>query len=166
VADSNPSDAPTLETDLPALIDEYRAGLEGEILILHRLDDAASRQHEAATAARLADVHRAADERDALTAALVTLEARLRHVRDALARARRAAERLDGYAEAVALHREAVALVSRILKTDGDSLQALASAELARREAARAMEQGETTLAAYRRVMIAPYGATLVDRRG
>jgi hypothetical protein len=42
----------------------------------------------------------------------------------------------------------------------------LAAAELARRDAARAMEQGETTLAAYRRVMTMLPGATLVDRRG
>jgi hypothetical protein len=73
---------------------------------------------------------------------------------------------LPGYGEAVKLHREAIALVSGILTTDGESLDALAAAERARRETARAMEQGETTLAAYRRVMTALPGATLVDRRG
>jgi hypothetical protein len=56
--------------------------------------------------------------------------------------------------------------VGGILKTDSASLEALAAAELARRDLARAMEQGETTLAAYRRVMMTPPGATLVDRRG
>jgi hypothetical protein len=166
VADANQDGARGLEADLPGLIDEYRAGLEAEIVVLHRLEEAAARQHRAAEEGRLADLHQAADERDALTTALVTLEARLRDVREALARSRPAAERLDGYAEALALHKEAIALVSRILKTDGDSLEALAAAELARREAARAMEQGETTLAAYRRVMMTPHGATLVDRRG
>jgi hypothetical protein len=152
--------------DLAALIDQYRAGLEAEIVILHRLEDAAARQHEASTAHDLATLNRAADDRDSLMAALVSIEGELRTVRETLAASREEAQKLDGYPDAVALHREAITLVSRILRTDGESLEALASAELARRDAARAMEQGETTLAAYRRVMMAPLGATLVDRRG
>jgi hypothetical protein len=59
-----------------------------------------------------------------------------------------------------------MALAAKILKTDEDSKEALAKAEQARRDQARAVEQGETTLSAYRRVMSVPPGATLVDRRG
>ena len=114
----------------------------------------------------LGALNRATDDRDGLMAALVNIEGQLRVVRQALSGSREEAKHLAGYAEAVKLHREAIALVSGILNTDGESLDALAAAELARRETARAVEQGETTLAAYRRVMTALPGATLVDRRG
>ena len=148
------------------MIDEYRAGLEAEIVILRRLEHTASRQREATAAHDLAALNAAADERDSLMAALVAIESRMRDVRPVLSQSRDRAKGLPGYKEAAALHHEAVALVSRILKTDAESVEALAAAELARRDLARAMEQGETTLAAYRRVMTAPPGATLVDRRG
>ena len=154
------------ERDLAQLIDEYRAGLDAEIVILRRLEQTAARQREATAAHDLTALHAAADERDALMAALVAIESRLRDVRPTLSQSRERARRLPGYKEAADLHHEAVALVTRILKTDAESVEALAAAELARRDQARAMEQGETTLAAYRRVMAAPPGATLVDRRG
>ena len=152
--------------DLEALIDQYRAGLEAEIVILHRLEETAAKQLEASAANDIPALQRAADDRDGLMAALVNIEGELRGVRQVLAESREQARRLNGYAEAVALHREAIALVSQILRSDAESLEALAAAELARRDTARAIEQGETTLAAYRRAMAAPLGATLVDRRG
>ena len=154
------------ESPLVALIEQYRAGLEAEIVILRRLEQTAARQREASAAQDLHALNRAADDRDSLMAALVNIEGQLRLVRQTLSKSREEAKRLPGYPEAVRLHREAIALVSGILKTDEESVQALAAAELARRETARAMEQGETTLAAYRRVMTALPGATLVDRRG
>ena len=154
------------ESPLVALIEQYRAGLEAEIVILRRLEQTSARQREASAAEDLRALHRAADERDSLMAALVNIEGELRVVRQTLSKSRDEARHLSGYAEAVRLHREAIALVSGILKTDEESVEALAAAELARRETARAMEQGETTLAAYRRVMTALPGATLVDRRG
>lgn len=154
------------ESPLVALIEQYRAGLEAEIVILRRLEVTAVRQREAGASQDLKALHRAADDRDSLMAALVNIEGELRIVRQTLSRSREEATQLPGYAAAVRLHREAIALVSGILRTDEESLEALAAAELARREIARAMEQGETTLAAYRRVMTALPGATLVDRRG
>jgi hypothetical protein len=154
------------ESPLVALIEQYRAGLEAELVILRRLEQTAARQREASAAQDLGALNRAADERDGLMAALVNIEGQLRVVRQTLSGSREEAKHLPGYGEAVRLHREAIALVSGILNTDGESLDALAAAELARRDAARAMEQGETTLAAYRRVMTALPGATLVDRRG
>ena len=58
-------------------------------------------------------------------------------------------------------------LVSRIMATDEASLSALADAELARRSAVASLERGESTLAAYRRVLAPPVAsATLFDRRG
>ena len=154
------------ESPLVALIEQYRAGLEAELVILRRLEQTAARQREASAAQDLGALNRAADDRDGLMAALVNIEGQLRVVRQTLSGSREEARHLPGYAEAVKLHREAIALVSGILNTDGESLDALAAAELARRETARAVEQGETTLAAYRRVMTALPGATLVDRRG
>jgi hypothetical protein len=154
------------ESPLVALIEQYRAGLEAEIVILRRLEQTAARQREAGAAQDLHALNRAADDRDSLMAALVNIEGQLRVVRQTLSRSRDEAKHVPGYPEAVRLHREAIALVSGILKTDEESVEALAAAELARRETARAIEQGETTLAAYRRVMTALPGATLVDRRG
>src|SRR5258708_22101991 len=154
------------ESPLVALIEQYRAGLEAELVILRRLEQTAARQREATAAQDLAALNRAADDRDGLMAALVNIEGQLRAVRQTLSASREEARHLPGYAEAVTLHSEAISLVSGILRTDGESLEVLANAELARRDAARAMEQGETTLAAYRRVMTALPGATLVDRRG
>ena|SRR5438477_727395 len=154
------------ESPLVGLIEQYRAGLEAEIVILRRLEQTAARQREASTAHDLPALNRAADDRDGLMAALVNIEGQLRTVRQTLSNSRAEARHLAGYDDAVRLHREAIALVSGILRTDGESLDALAVAELARRDAARAVEQGETTLAAYRRVMTALPGATLVDRRG
>jgi hypothetical protein len=154
------------ESPLVALIEQYRAGLEAEIVILRRLEQTAARQREASASQDLHALNRAADDRDSLMAALVNIEGQLRVVRQTLSKSREEAKHLPGYPEAVRLHREAIALVSGILRTDEESVEALAAAELARRETARAMEQGETTLAAYRRVMTALPGATLVDRRG
>jgi hypothetical protein len=154
------------ESPLAALIDQYRAGLEAEIVILRRLEQTAVRQHGASASHDLAALNRASDDRDGLMAALVNIEGQLRTVRQTLSASRDQARHLAGYAEAVTLHGEAIALVSGILRTDEESLEVLAAAERARRDAARAMEQGETTLAAYRRVMTMLPGATLVDRRG
>jgi hypothetical protein len=154
------------ETDLAGLIDQYRAGLEAEIVILHKLEGTAARQRGASTAHNLPALNQAADDRDSLMAGLVKIEEQLRTVRQLLSQSREQARKLPGYHEAVQLHHEAIALVSRILQADGESLEALAAAELARRDAARAVEQGETTLAAYRRVMTTAPGATLVNRRG
>jgi hypothetical protein len=154
------------DRDLGQVLDQYQAGLDAEIAILRRLEETAARQRDASERRDFPALHDAADERDRLMAGLVKIEEQLREVRQVLSRSRDAARRLPGYQAAVERHRDAIALVSGILKTDAESAHALAAAELARRDLARALEQGETTLAAYRRVMATPLGATLVDRRG
>lgn len=151
---------------LSTLLAQYQAGLEAEMVILHKLQQTSGRQREAATAHDVDALNRASDERDVLMASLVNIENQIREVRHTLTMRRKEARALAGYRDAVELQNRALALVSEILKTDGESTEALAKAELARRDAARAVEQGETTLSAYRRVMSAPAGATLVDRRG
>jgi hypothetical protein len=74
---------------------------------------------------------------------------------------------LGGYAEVVALRQQASGRVARILATDEESMQSLADAALARRAALASLAQGETTRAAYRRVLTPSISqASLVDRRG
>ena len=155
-----------MSTPLAAQVEEYRAGLEAELAILRRLQRVAASQHEASDTHDLDALNAAAEERDRLMAALVNIEGPLREIRKNLSEARAVARLIPGYQDAVILHAEAVALVAEILKTDEQSVQALAAAERLRRDNVRAVEQGETTLAAYRRVMTRPAGATLVDRRG
>src|SRR5262245_778217 len=117
------------EQSLGELIDQYRAGLEAEIVILRRLEQTAARQREASAAQDLTALNRWADDRDGLMAALVSIEGPLREVRQLLSASRAQARLQPGYAEAVALHSEAIALVSGILRADDESLGALAAAE-------------------------------------
>jgi len=67
----------------------------------------------------------------------------------------------------MALRQVAANLVASILETDKASMRALADAELARRAAMAGLETGETTLAAYRRVLSPPVGsASVLNLRG
>lgn len=158
-----------LPTDeqLVRLIDQYRAGLEAEIAILHHLTDVAHRQGADSGNGDAEAFHKAADERDRLMQSLVTIEADLRPVRAQLSAHRDQASRLPGFAGVASLHRDAAQIAAGILSTDQQSLRSLADAEVARRSAVAGIERGETTLAAYRRVLTPPLSsATLVDRRG
>ena len=66
-----------------------------------------------------------------------------------------------------ALHRTAGDVVNGIMQADQETMAALREAEAARRIASQAIEAGEHTLAAYRRVISpAPSGPSLVDRHG
>jgi hypothetical protein len=151
---------------LSTLIDQYRSGLDAEMALLRRIQQASHRQRDAASAHDLEALNRASDERDSLMAGLVEIEDQLRHVRKTLSEQRKEARNLPGYREMVELHGRATDLANDILKSDEEATAALEKAEQVRRDTARAMEQGETTLSAYRRVMSAPPGAALVDRRG
>lgn len=146
---------------------QYRAGLEAELALLDQLAQVAVRQHHVSTRRDFEQLGREGDERERLTRALVGIEDGLRAVREPLGAARNRVATLAGYSDIVGLRQRAAALVARILTTDEESMQALADAELARRAAVASLEQGETTLAAYRRVLTPTFGqASLVDRRG
>jgi hypothetical protein len=153
--------------ELVRLIAQYRAGIEAELNLLHRLAGIAAEQRAVTGAGDFGAFTAAADERDAIMRSLVTIEGGLRQVRVELTEHREMASMIQGFEEVVALHREAAQLVGSILSTDQASLSALADAELARRSAVVSLERGETTLAAYRRVLAPPVAsATLVNRRG
>jgi hypothetical protein len=152
--------------DPAALVQQYRAGLEAEISVLGRLEDLSKRQHDASSASDFPSLAAASEERDRLMAGLVEVEEGVRVLREALADVQ--AELVDdpAFQQTIHLHRAVVAMVKRILGTDQDSLAALATAETARREAVRALERGEVTLEAYRRLAATPLPATLLNRRG
>lgn len=154
------------ERDLEALVEEYRVGLDAEIELLTRLERVSEQQRAASEANDIEGLNHVSDARDRLTAALVAVEDQLKLVRQRLVAVRNEARTLPGYAEAVERHHAAIDLITQIVNTDKASLRSLTSAELARRDAVRAIERGETTLAAYRKVVARATGATLVDRRG
>lgn len=155
------------DPELADALAQYRAGLEAELALLEQLAHVATRQRNVTERRDYEQLEREGDERDRLTRALVAVEDGLRSVRSRLAQARNLVATMTGYPDVVGLRQRAAALVARILATDEESMQALTDAELARRAAVASLEQGETTLAAYRRVLTPTFGqASLVDRRG
>jgi hypothetical protein len=153
--------------ELPQLVAHYRAGLEAEMTLLHRLEALASQQRETSQQGDMAALEALADRRDAVMAGLVRIEHELKPVRSALLEHRRHLDAIPEFGEVAALHESAALLIEQIVSVDRTSLQALKQAEQARRFAAQALEQGESTLAAYRRVVAPPpTGASLVNRKG
>jgi hypothetical protein len=157
----------TRNGEVAGLLAQYRAGLDAELTLLHRLQELATQQREATLAGDFDALTIVSDARDAVMANLVTIEHELKPIR--LTLARRAGELADDpeFQDVAVRHREAALRVAAILVSDRESLESLKEAESARSFAARALEQGETTLAAYRRV-VAPHvsGAALVNRKG
>jgi hypothetical protein len=154
-------------SELVALVEQYRAGLDAELMLLHRLQAMSIEQRRASQIGSTTEFQRIVDHRDRIMATLVTVEHELKSVRQQLAAVREQLAALPSFQELVARHNEASELVADILAVDRDSLDALKEAEAARRLAAQAIEQGECTLAAYRRV-VSPglVSATLVNRKG
>ena len=155
------------EGDLLQLVAHYGAGLEAEMKLLHRLEGLAAQQREASQRGDLEALAAVSDQRDRVMAGLVRIEHELKPVRTTLLEHRRQLDVLVEFEAVAALHHSAALLVERILSDDRDSMEALKQAEQARRFAAHAIEQGESTLAAYRRVVAPPLaGASLVNRKG
>lgn len=156
-----------MTAEVLALVAQYRAGLEAELALLRRLEGVAERQRDASHRGDLEGLALVTDERDRLMASIVTIEHEIKPIRVTLLERWQDLHGSPEYQELAALHRVAAALVSTIVASDRDSMEALKEAELARRFAARAIEQGETTLAAYRKVVAPPLpGASIVDRKG
>jgi len=149
------------------LVDQYRAGLDAELMLLHRLQALALEQRRVSQTGSVTDIHTTVDDRDRVLATLVKVEHELKGIRQELLAGRAWLTDLPAFQEIVERHKEAADLVAGIIGVDRDSLEALKEAEEARRIAAQSLEQGESTLAAYRRVVspeLTP--ATLVNRRG
>lgn len=153
--------------ELIPLVEQYRAGLDAELMLLHRLQAIAVEQRRNSESGSAEDMQSTVDSRDRVMATLVTVEHELKGLRQQLVIFRHYLAELPAFQDVVALHKQAADLVADIVAVDQDSIQALKNAEQARHIAAQALEQGESTLAAYRRV-VAPSlaSATLVNRRG
>ncbi len=153
--------------DIADALDQYRAGLETAVSLLKQLREVAARQREGTEARNFAALAADSDMRDRLTGALVAIEPGMREVRTALAAEHVSLTGLPDYEEVLALRQVAADLVAAILETDKASMRALADAELARKAAMVGIETGETTLAAYRRVLSPPVGsASVLNLRG
>lgn len=151
--------------DLAVLLEQYRAGLESELILLVHLQEVADRQHEMTQSADIDALQRATDRRDALTADLLKAEDRMRPLRDRLTRDA-AVHQLPGFNHAAALYQTIARMVAEVLETDGRSVRTLGQIVGARRAALQEVEQAEATLAAYGREALRPRTATLVNRRG
>lgn len=153
--------------ELVSLFEQYRAGLEAEIALLRQLEGIASRQREVSESRDYERFKTESDQRDRLTGTLVTIDQQLRAVRETLQSGHQALTGLPEYRLVAELRRTAADLVARILATDRDSMKALSDADLARKAVVASLERGETTLAAYRKVIAPPVSsATLLNRRG
>jgi chromosome segregation ATPase len=154
--------------DLSTLLTQYRAAVEAQIGMLEQLRELARRGREHADAPRSAEaVHQVIDERDQLMTTLVALESELMPLRQTLARTRDQLSHLTEYREVVELHRRGLELVEEVVRNDEHCRNALRQAELARRSAADALDRSESTLAAYRRVVVPSVASpALVNRKG
>jgi hypothetical protein len=156
-----------MASDLPSAIVTYRAGLEAELGLLKALQRLATQLQAVTRAQHIEDMTRVGEERERVMASQVALEAELKPIRLALSVRRAEALSMPGFDDLMALHRSAAALVTSILSADEETVEALREAEIARRLAAQAIETGESTLSAYRRVITPQLAsAALVDRHG
>ncbi len=152
---------------LAEALTQYEAGLETALVLLRQLDAAARKQHVAASDRRLDQFAVESDERDRLTRSLVTIDQQLAPLRTVLNAHTAAMADLPGFARVRILREETAALVQTILAIDGESIRALADAELARRAELAGLDQGGATLGAYRRALTTPVGhATRLNQRG
>jgi len=155
----------TLDELLP-VIAQYRAGLEAEMSLLRRLRALAHAEQQEAPAVGPA-LTGIVDQREAVMASLVAIESQLKPLRELLVAHREPLAEVPEFLAVSLLHQDAAALVAGIVGADHESLEALKQAEVTRRFAAEAIEKGENTLAAYRRVVTPRLAqATLVNRRG
>jgi hypothetical protein len=145
----------------------YRAALETELELLRHVQRLSTDQRDATERHDSEHLHHVASERVRLMDGLVRIEHEIRTDRAVLAEHRLDAADLPGFSEVTGLHRIAADLVAEIAATDQDTMAALHQAEASRRAAAQAIEAGETTLNAYRRVLApSAHGPALVERRG
>lgn len=152
---------------LASTLAEYRSGLECELGLLGELLRLATRQHDRLQAGDLQAFPALAQARARVMETLVAIEGRVCPMRSFIVQHIDEARRLPGFEALVQLHREAEDLVAAIQIRDRATLHDLETAGVARREAAQALETGEATLAAYRKVLApAPGSATIVDRHG
>ena len=97
------------------LVDQYRAGLDAELMLLHRLQALAIEQRRVSQSRSIADIHTTVDDRDRVLATLVKVEHELRGVRQQLHTGREWLVDLPAFQEIVERHKEAADLVADII---------------------------------------------------
>ena len=153
--------------ELARHLSAYAAGLEAELSLLRQVRRLSELQREAGRAHDVGRLNAIADDRERLMRGVVDIEHEIRPARLLLAEHRAISCTLDGYQAVTTLHTLAGHLVNEIITSDGETMAALRDAEAARRLASQALEAGENTLAAYRRVVSPDFTApSLVDKRG
>lgn len=159
--------ASAMPDELNVALSDYAEGLESELSVLDRLDVLSRAQHQAALSADVAQLARASSERHDAERAIGEIEGRIARLRPLIARNLGAARSCRGFAALAAAHRRAEALIAGIVERDRQTVVLLLDADRVRRQAAQAIETGEATLAAYRKVIAPPpSSAGLVSRRG
>jgi hypothetical protein len=153
--------------ELADALTAYVAGLDAEIGLLHQIESLAGTQRRAQSGDDFSTLTRVSDRRNRLMAALAELEHRLHPIRALIVQQLDAARAAQGFEEAVQRHRDASALINRIMSADRTLVTLLEEALATRRQLAHTLEAGGATLAAYRRVLTpAIASAELVDRHG
>lgn len=154
-------------SDLSDALSAYVAGLDAEIGLLHQIESLAGAQRHAQGDEDFASLAGIADRRNRQMAGLAELEHRLHPIRALIVQHLDQARTVPSFDEAATRHREASALIARIMSADRTLVTLLEEALATRRELAHTLEAGGVTLAAYRRVLTPTIAsAELVDRRG
>jgi len=152
---------------LELTLEDFRKGLETELALLRQLQVVSAQQKDVSAARDFDRFKIVSDERDRLTRSLLAVEQGLADTREQLTALREQASGVPVYGTILALRQASADLVNDILQCDREAMKVLADAEIARRAALASLERGETTLAAYRKVLAPPVSnAALVNRRG
>lgn len=152
--------------DLADTLAAYRHGLEAQIHLLETLADIAARQRDACLRVDAAALADACIERDRVMEMLFGLEAVQRPQRDRIVEALPAARRLDLFETVSRLHRRAEACLAELDRRDAATRAQIEQSDMARRASATALETGETTLAAYRKILSVESRSSILNSRG
>jgi hypothetical protein len=120
-----------IHDQLLALVEQYRAGLDAELMLLHRLQAIAVEQRRASQTGSVTDMRTSVADRDRVLATLGTVEHELKGVRQLLLAGREWLGDMPAFQDIVALHEEAADIVADIIVVDRDSLDVLKDTEQA-----------------------------------
>jgi hypothetical protein len=122
------------------LVEQYRAGLDAQLMLLHRLQAVALEQRRVTQTGSAGEVHATVEDRARVLGALVTVEQELKGLRELVAAAREDLAGLPAFQELADLHKEAADLVADIINLDRDSIESLEEGEQTRRIAAESFD--------------------------
>jgi hypothetical protein len=107
------------------LVEQYRAGLDAKLMLLHRLQAIAVDQRRATETVSVSEMQTTIERRDRVMATLAIVEHDLRNLRQQVLKHWQHLADMPAFEEIVALHREAAVLVADIVAVDEDSIQAI-----------------------------------------